>query len=56
MAKRVEDFELDPVVVPIVEDFDLTIEDWLVLIRRDEALPMVLSGAELVAEARVDEA
>ena len=56
MAKRVEDVELDPVVVPIVENFDLTIEDWLVLIRRDDPLPMVASGAELVAEARADEA
>ena len=55
MAKRVEDFELDPVVVPIIQDFDVTIDEWLASLRRDEPLIMAVSGAELVAEARSDE-
>lgn len=54
MARRAEDFELDPVVVPIPSDAEGTMADWLRSLVRDERIEVGVSGAELVAEARAE--
>jgi hypothetical protein len=46
--------EIDPAVVPIVEEFELTMDDWLASVRGDEPLVLAVSLAELLAEARAD--
>jgi hypothetical protein len=55
MAKRANDLGADPVVVVIPEDFELTFDEWLASLRRDEPLTLSVTGANLVAEARRDE-
>ena len=55
MARRAEDFELDPVVVPIPSDAEVSITEWLRSLRHDEPLVLEVSGAELVAEARAEQ-
>jgi len=53
MARRVLDFELDPVVVPIPDDSDLGIVEWLASLRLGEdPIELLVPAAELVAEAR----
>lgn len=52
MARRVKDLELDPVVVPIPDDYKLSMDDWLGSLLRSEPVDLPISGAELVAEAR----
>ena len=55
VARRAEDFELDPVVVPISADApEGSMADWLRSLVRDEAMDPGVSGADLVAEARAE--
>ncbi|MBK5224803.1 MAG: hypothetical protein JJE52_18405 [Acidimicrobiia bacterium] len=45
--------ELDPIVVPIPdEEFDLTMDEWLVSCRGDEPRVLPRTTAELLDEAR----
>lgn len=55
MARRAEDFELDPAVVPIPSDGEGSMTDWLRSLSHDEPTEVGVSGAELVAEARAEQ-
>lgn len=44
--------ETGPVVVPIVEEFDLSMDEWLATLRRDELIELPESTADLLAAAR----
>jgi hypothetical protein len=56
MPRPVVDFELDPAVVPIPDDVQGDVDEWLHSLRRDaEPVQLDVTSAELVAEAR-DEA
>ncbi len=56
MPRPVVDFELDPAVVPIPDDVQGDVDEWLHSLRRDaEPVEPDVAGADLVAEAR-DEA
>ena len=44
--------ELGPVVVPIPDDFDGTMDEWLVSVRGDEPRTLPRSTAALLDEAR----
>ena len=46
--------EIDPVVVPIDEEFELSMDDWLAGVRRDEPLVLPESTASLLAAARAE--
>jgi hypothetical protein len=55
MARRTEDFEIDPVIIPIDDGTDTSpaaIDSWLAGLHRDE--PVILSGpvAGIVREIR----
>ena len=53
VARRAEDVELDPIVVPIPGDaHEATIADWLRSLRRGEPTDLGMSAADLVAEGR----
>ena len=52
MARRTEDFELDPAVVLIPDHYEMSMDDWLKTLRRGEPNELPMSGAELVEEAR----
>lgn len=53
MARRAEDFELDPVVIPISDDAPTgSMADWLRSLVHDQPIELGVSGADLVAEAR----
>lgn len=52
MARRTEDFELDPAVVLIPDHYEISMHDWLKTLRRGEPNELSMSGAELVEEAR----
>jgi|GEM_PF-5958030 hypothetical protein len=52
MARRTEDFELDPAVVLIPDHYELSMDDWLRSLRRGKPSELPTSGAELVEEAR----
>lgn len=47
-----KDKELDPVVVPIPDDFDVTMAEWLASVRGDEPRTLPRATAELLDEAR----
>jgi hypothetical protein len=49
-----DDSELDPTIVPIPDTYEISMDDWLASLRRDEPTALVVSGAELVAEARAE--
>ena len=52
MARRMDAFELDPAIVPIPDTYEISMDEWLASLRRDEPTALGVSGAELVAEAR----
>lgn len=53
MARPVLDFEIDPVVVPILDNSDLDIDEWLASLRLcEDPIDLPVPAAELVAEAR----
>lgn len=55
MARLANNIELDPVVVPIPDDRDLSMDDWLASLIHDEPVELSISGADLVAEARAEQ-
>lgn len=55
MARRVKALDPDPAVVPIVDDSDGSMDDWLRSLVRDEPIELAVSGADLVAEARAEQ-
>lgn len=46
--------EVDPVVVPIVEEFELSMDEWLAGLVGDEPLALPISTADLLAAARAE--
>ena len=54
MSEPAEVRELDPVIVPIPEDFAVTMDDWLAGLRGDEPVVLPTSTAEMLAEARTE--
>ncbi len=48
--------DLDPVVVPIVEEFDVSMDDRLASLRRAEPIELSTPTAELLAAARAETA
>jgi len=55
MARRTEDFEIDPTVVPIDDSTDTSpaaMEAWLASLRGDEPVNLSVSAAEIVREIR----
>ncbi len=55
MARLAKDIELDPVVVPILDERDLSMDDWLASLLHDEPVELSISGADLVAEGRAEQ-
>lgn len=55
MARPVKALDPDPAVVPIADDSDGSIDDWLRSLMRDEPIELSVTGAELVAEARAEQ-
>ena len=55
MSRSSEVREFDPVVVPIVEEFEISMSEWLAGLRGDDE-PVVLpvSTAELLADTRAE--
>ena len=53
--RPVNALDQDPAVVPIVDDSDGFIDEWLRSLMRDEPIELSVSGAELVAEARAEQ-
>ena len=54
MARRTVDSELDAAVVPIPDTCEISMDEWLAPLRRDDSSALGVSGAELVAEARAE--
>ena len=55
MARRTEDFEIDPTIVPIDDSTDTSpaaMEAWLASLHRDEPVNLSVSTAEVVREIR----
>ncbi len=55
MARRTEDFEIDPVIVPIEDGTDTSpaaVQAWLASLHRDEAVELTVSVADIVREIR----
>ena len=55
MARRTEDFEIDPAIVPIDDGTDTSpaaMEAWLASLHRDEPVNLSVSAAEVVREIR----
>lgn len=48
VARRVEDLDLDPAVVPIPDRYELTMDAWLTSLEHDEPIALAASGADLV--------
>ena len=46
--------ETDPVVVPIAEAFEMSMDEWLADLRDGEPLILSVSTAELLADARAE--
>ena len=55
MARPVNALDPDPAVVPIVDDSDGSMDDWLRALVRDEPSELSVTGADLVAEARAEQ-
>ena len=55
VARRADDFELDPVVVPIAGDVGGSMDDWLRSLMQENPIDLVVSGADLVADARAEQ-
>ena len=55
MVRRTEDFEIDPVIVPIEDGTDTSraaVQAWLASLHRDETVELTVSVAEIVREIR----
>lgn len=55
MARRPDDFEIDPVVIPIDDGRDTSsaaMDAWLASLREDGPVSMTISAAEMVREIR----
>lgn len=55
MARRTEDFEIDPAIVPIDDDSDTSpaaMDAWLVTLHHDEPVNLSVSVAEIVRNIR----
>ena len=55
MARRTEDFEIDPVIVPIEDGTDTSpaaVQAWLASLHRDETVELTVSVADIVREIR----
>ena len=55
MARGTEDFEIDPVIVPIDDGTDTSpaaMDAWLASLHRDEPVTVSVSIAEIVREIR----
>lgn len=55
MARRTEDFEIDPAIVPIDDGTDTSpaaMDAWLASLRRDEPVNIAASAAEIVRDIR----
>lgn len=55
MARRTEDFEIDPVIVPIEDGTDTSpaaVQAWLASLHRDEPVELTVSVADIVREIR----
>lgn len=56
MSARSGRGDLDPVVVPIVEEFDVSMDDWLASLRGAAPIELATPTAELLAAARAETA
>ena len=54
MSSPSELHEIDPVVVPIAEEFEISMDEWLADLRDGEPLILSLSTAQLLADARAE--
>jgi hypothetical protein len=55
MAKRTEDYEIDPAIVPIDDDSDTSpaaMDAWLATLHHDEPVNLSLSAAAIVRNIR----
>ena len=55
MVRRTEDFEIDPVIVPIEDGTDTSpaaVQAWLASLHRDETVELTVSVADIVREIR----
>lgn len=55
MARRAEDFELDPVVVPIPDDGEGSVDEWLASLLHDEPIELPIPAAQLLADVRANQ-
>jgi hypothetical protein len=46
--------EIDPVVVPILDEFEVSLNDWLATVRRDEPVVLPEPTANLLAAAHAE--
>ena len=54
MSSPVELHEIDPVVVPIAEEFETSMDEWLASLRDGEPSTLSLSTAQLLGDARAE--
>lgn len=54
MTTHSKDKALNPVVVPVPDDFDVTMDEWLVSVRGDEPRTVARATAELLDEVRAE--
>lgn len=55
MARPDFEYELDPAIIPILDSStEMTMDEWLRSLRDSESVPLGVSGAELVAESRIE--
>ena len=54
MSRPVELHEIDPVVVPIAEEFEMSMDEWLASLRDVGSTILSLSTAQLLADARAE--
>ena len=54
MSSPSELHEIDPIVVPIVEEFTITVGEWLAGLQGPEPLVLSTPTAQLLAEARAE--
>ena len=54
MSSPSELHEIDPAVVPIAEEFEMSMDEWLADLRDGEPLILSVSTAELLADARAE--
>lgn len=54
MSSPAELHEIDPVVVPIAEEFEMSMDEWLASLRDAEPTILSLPTAQLLADARTE--